>query len=703
MAVSGTFKERIKSIEELALKFDPVELLLRLSLLANFVPKSNTSKNWTLREVPILQTLSSICLRLDLVNFGNALPETEDLKQIADLLEQLYYTYDLEDGASNTSKYDISNPESVAFIARLQKITRDVNPSAYEFQTHNFLSGVFDKFANYFIEQIGCSAKEAWEFSTKIVVRYQRLINEQLANLREQEQGSLLSSDEAKLDFSDPLFSTPETIKKVFLFRIDEFCTDEGIQNGTAFRAYLNAISCTFGDETAQLATPLDESIIVTHPLIRVNDFYFAPIPYNLISNLPVIFERFLERERRTQSSMWQKFKKQKTAFTDASVYEYFARIFPSERIFTNVNYRFRGELYETDMLICFDNKLFIVENKSGSLTAPAIRGALDRLKTDLKKLMGDAYKQSRRTQDYMASVEVAEFFDERERKLLEIKYNRQHIDVFLVNVTLEPLMSFAANLKRLESLNLFGESVRLWSVNLFELDIVTRHIPSPTILIHFLQQRLDAQKEGVFHSFDELGFFGRYLDVGNFYIGVTESGEIPEMIVIDGRNSLFDNHYTFGEDPPQLKIQSELLEIIQSIESEQVVGYSRLACALLDFPHHVREAILAGMKKFTMHTRDDKAEHDFTVTDNNISTGLTFMSHWESSSIKDHLATYCLLKKHQTKMKRWIGLGKDATNMQTFADVFLYIEGEWQPNAELDEKVREMEQRISSRKVEEL
>src|SRR5262245_52122834 len=83
-------------IEDFALKFDPVELLLRLSRLSNFVPASDTSHNWTLREMPLLYLLAIICLRNKIEKFAGATPISDELEQIVTLLEQFVIAFNMQ-------------------------------------------------------------------------------------------------------------------------------------------------------------------------------------------------------------------------------------------------------------------------------------------------------------------------------------------------------------------------------------------------------------------------------------------------------------------------------------------------------------------------------------------------------------------------------------------------------------------------------
>ena len=90
-------------------------------------------------------------------------------------------------------------------------------------------------------------------------------------------------------------------------------------------------MSCKFGETNKDFNSPLDENAIITKPIINNIDGnkYFSPIPQDLVYNLPLIFESFLEEERQRQTKIWQNYQNIKSKYTEDKIYEYFSRLFP--------------------------------------------------------------------------------------------------------------------------------------------------------------------------------------------------------------------------------------------------------------------------------------------------------------------------------------------------------------------------------------
>lgn len=252
--------------------------------------------------------------------------------------------------------------------------------------------------------------------------------------------------------------------------------------------------------------------------------------------------------------------------------------------------------------------------------------------------------------------------------------------------------MGLATGLKRLQSLDLFVENEYPWSVNLFELYLITRHTPSPTIFIHYLEKRLSAQNENIFYAFDELSFFAWYLETGNFYIPLTDDGKTPNLLSLDGSwAAIFNDHYLYGKEAPKLKIESELAEIIKILEIWHPTGYSNITGALLDFEHQDRELILRNINKLIEKTKKDRKEYYFTLTVKEmLGTGLTFMTQCGSDELKEKLNSYCMMKKYQTKTKKWIGIGRDVLNNEWFVTHFVYLAFPWKSDSKMDDLLRD-------------
>jgi len=491
----------------------------------------------------------------------------------------------------------------------------------------------------------------------------------------------LLTAYTAYLLFTD--------IKELFIFKPDSLCKEEGISESAEFTNYAKALSCEFGSNQ-DYNGPLDNNIISIRPFIKIDDdAYLVPISQDLLHNLPLILESLLEPEKVAQSAIWQRYQSSRAKYVENRVCDFLSRLFPKSSIFRNARYIYQGNECEADIIVLYDNKVFLIEVKAGSFKEQAQRGGVESLKKDLGKLIEEAYQQGRRTAAYLKSSDTSAFTDSQGKPLLEVSHKGKTL--YIISVTLEPLMSLAIGLKNLYSLGLFIDNEYPWSVQINELDLVTRHLPSPTIFIHYLESRLRAIDENVFHAFDELTFLGWYLKRGNFFVPHDKNGGKPDVLELASDwTTSFDEHYLFGKEKPELAIEEDLLKILSVLEYLNPVGYSDMASALLDFDHEARKLILGKINELIELSKREHKPHDFSVLYKDVlDTGFTFMTLVGRPGLRERLGSYCTMKKYQMRTKKWIGIGRDILDDKWYVNEFAYLNYPWKHDPDMDKLLR--------------
>ena len=690
-----------KNIEQSIADLDTIELLAHISFISQYVPEDDHSINQSLREFPSLHFLAGLCLKKQ--SPGTRPPKNEEVESITEDAHR-YFTFFMQDiTLQSFKKEDVADTDGLILQARIQKMLRQTSAMMYPFQFDTLIHSLFSQFDLYFSERVGFRTTKALEFSTILIKRYEKMANnryEEVRSARKRAAEELkdpvkgptirkhldksLSEEDFLTSYSAFLLFT--NIKDLFIFKPETLCEEEGISEVEEFTNYLIALSCKFGDNQ-DFNNPLDTNIISTKPFIKVDSgAYFIPIFQDLLHNLPLILESFLEQDKLSQSGIWQRYQSCRANHIEDRICEYFSRLFPKGSIFRNAKYIYQGKECEADIIVLYDNKIFLIEAKAGSFREQAQRGAIESLKQDLKKLIEEAYQQGRRTAAYLKSNDVSAFSDSQGNRLLEVDHKDKTL--FIISVTLEPLMSFSIGLKNLRTLGLFIENEYPWSVQINELDLVMRHIPSPTIFIHYLENRLKAIDENVFHAYDELSFLGWYLKKGNFLIPRDKNGEKPNLLELASDwTTAFDDHYLFGKEKPELVIEDGLLRILRILEYLNPVGYSDIASVLLDFDHEARRLITAKINDLIALSKSDREPHDFSVIyKDDLDIGLSFMTLVGRDGLRERLGSYCAMKKYQTKTKKWLGLGRDVLDDKWFVNEFAFFNFPWEHNPKMDE-----------------
>ena len=674
--IDSELEQLREKIENRINKLDKIELLSNFSLASQFRLQETPDLNSYLREEPYLHFLVGLCLKKE--NKSKRLPKGCEIEKNFKLLEKYFNKYYWHIFFGIPEKDTISEADSPPLLAKIKKLISPIHQDVYTFQLKGFTKEIFQCLDDYFKENTGFTIEDAVFFGEKISYRYEKLANERFRDAGKARNRA---------------FNLFYLTRQIFCFNVEQFCKEENIENRDKFKNYLEAVSCKFGEGDKNYNEPLDENLIISKPIININDHvYFCPIPQDLIDKLPVIFENLLANEKKYQTNTWQRYQKQRAIITENKVLEYFSRIFPEKNIYKNLKYTFDGKDCELDILVFYDNKLFIIEVKSGSLTEPAQRGAIKRLKRDLKNLIEEAYFQGKRAIDYIQKERDAIFFEKNTGRSFKIESEPEQIDFFLINVTLEPLMGLATGLKKLQSLGLFADSEFPWSVNFFILDIITQHLPLPPYLIHYIEKRLEAQDKDIFFSLDELGFLCFYLEKGNFYTPSTDN-QTPDLEILDPTFVRgFDDHYLYGKQAPALNIEDEWAEIINILIEFQETGYTKIISTSLDFSHEARRFIIKNIKELIEKSTLDGESHNFTVVYNNdLDTGFTFMTQLGRMGLRERMFNYCTRKKHETQKRRWLGIGRDILDKRWLVNEFVFLDSPWENNTKIEDSLRNL------------
>lgn len=170
----------------------------------------------------------------------------------------------------------------------------------------------------------------------------------------------------------------------------------------------IRALSLQFGENSAFLDTkipalPLKDTLTISKPILfdSKTSSYFCFLPKVLRRNMFNIAEGLIARgdEKYFNEVYRGKKSRSKSAYFESKVFQLFKRIVPHYAIHSNLKYDVNDEL---DILIESKSYIYLIEVKSGSLTNQARRGAIESLKGDITKLVGEAAFQTARAEAYI-------------------------------------------------------------------------------------------------------------------------------------------------------------------------------------------------------------------------------------------------------------------------------------------------------------
>lgn len=650
-----------------------LEIISRLSILTQTQIGRECLEDYHISDTPCLQFITGLALKNE--SCSDVEPSVQDIYEILDSLKIYFLNFHLSLIPFSRKK---EKNDDIIFHAQMHALIGQLNPEKYPFQMVELLTGTFSHLDDFFTANYGFTVNDAIEFSQKIIQQYENSINLK----KEQVQNKKIEDEEKLIEFYSKTRDVLEIIP-------EDFCKTNSYDKNK-FQKYLQAFSCGFGEGIPCYNSPLDENLFLKKPILHQNGHFFAPVPQDLFQKLPSMLEDLLEQEKQQSTKTWQKYQETKSKFTEKKVTEYLSRVFKKEEVHENLFYTIeKGKTAEVDHIIQYCNNVLIIESKSGNFSITAKQAGVKRITTNLKRLVCAAHDQGLRVREFIKKENIAKFVNSNGKPELEIGYTKNKTNFILINVTLEPLLSFSSSLKNIESLGLFSHSEYPWSVNLFELDIITRLIDSPAIFIHYIQRRLKAQDENLFSTFDELTFLGFYLEWGNFNIYL-EDGSKPDKIHLDTEFlEEFDQHYLYGGDPPQFKIETEIRDIIRELEQLQPEGFTNLTNTLLDLDHQTRETIIKSLKKICDMSKDDGKKHDFSLMTKYNKIGITCFSLQGKENLFELLSSFCSLKKYQCQADRWIGLGIDILDSKYLIHAYYFEESKWKRDRYMDQTIK--------------
>lgn len=295
-----------------------------------------------------------------------------------------------------------------------------------------------------------------------------------------------------------------------------------------AVQRVIDRWSLSFGDLSGQNLDHLHlDNPIWRKPFIRIGDGrWLWPTPTVSITFGFEMFEMLLEPHR----LLLERYDEARGDVLESEVNTLLAKELQAGKVMRGVKWTDpeTGRGYENDSLVAIDRILLMCEAKAGRITAPARRGAPDRLSGEIRKLMADPAEQSKRFMRYLSNERRVHRLESKDG-LIEI--DSRKIDTFVrVNVTFEPIGSLSSRWPELVEAGLIAmDAVQIPTISLGDLEIICRSLRSQAVLIHYLRRREDVERNAVYMA-DELDLIALYLATG-FNIGDAEFGDTALMI----------------------------------------------------------------------------------------------------------------------------------------------------------------------------
>jgi hypothetical protein len=412
--------------------------------------------------------------------------------------------------------------------------------------------------------------------------------------------------------------------------------------------------------------------------------------------------EAEMNRSLSAGAKVWRKYEKHRSDYLEAESVRLLSVTLRPDEVYRNLTYSVvedgEQKKAEVDGMLQFDHTLLLVESKAGTLTASARRGGRERIKSNIKELLGRAHKQALRARDFIEGTDHPKFFA---ADGCEVPFDKNRfVRIFLISTTLEPLDTYNAALHEVVSAGLLEEKHLPWAVSLDVLRVIAEMNEFPTQLIHYLTRRLRINEFKKFYAGDELDWFGLYLSRG-LYFDKDERFKEATHIMFDGSfSSDFDAYYFYKQGqrtkPAKKPVQPMpklLRRIILELDAhKEPDGHSEAIIRLLNWDDKGREQLVTGIGEIRKRARVKRRIHDFTMATTEDKAGVTFFATIPSkaSEAMRKLRSYCLRKKYQIQADSWVGFLTIVDEQPTIQG-FLVIHDPWTYDERMEALVAEL------------
>lgn len=437
-------------------------------------------------------------------------------------------------------------------------------------------------------------------------------------------------------------------------------------------KAALEYFSLDFGSISADFYIPSPTHELRVRPFLHNDGVYMCPLPGSLIWAVqPRLEESINPTSPNAQvqgNRIWKRYEKNRKNYLEQETLRLLGNTLKHAEVYGGLEYQVIesgiAKKTELDGLVVYDTTLFLIEAKAGSFSFSARRGSKDRIKRDLKELLGKAHSQAVRAKRYIEGTNSPTFVTSEGKKVVIDK--GRFWRTFLVTVTLEPMDTFNAMLHEVARAGVLEEAELPWAVSLDILRVICEMNEFPTQLVHYLHRRLRVNEFRKFRASDELDWFGLYLARGLYFENDKRFSE-ADFVQFGSFSTPFDDYYLYETGTrktavakPRQPMPKLLRDIIMELDERGgSYGHSEAVLRLLSLNDEGRRNFASFFRRIRRMTLQDRRQHDFSMGSDEARAGITCFSAVarDAEEVFEQLEGFIRLKKYRMSADHWVGL----------------------------------------------
>lgn len=389
---------------------------------------------------------------------------------------------------------------------------------------------------------------------------------------------------------------------------------------------------------------------------------------------------------------------KHRGEFTEQFVAERLRTVFGSTRVFTNVViYRPDGSTHgEIDVLVLFGDRSLVVQAKSKRLTIEARKGNDLQLKDDFKRAVQNAYDQA-----YLCALAMLDpSFTLRDCAGLIIDRPAQLRAILPLCVVSDHYPALAFQARQFLDLRTTDQILNPLVTDVFAIDVMAEMLATPLHFLHYLHLR--ARFGDVFVASQELTLLGYHLRYNLWGDGKYDMMSLADDFSVELDIAMFARRDGVpGQTTPE-GILTRLVDttfgrLVSQIEASGDPQITDLGIWLLSLSEDSARDISKGIDRIVAMTRQDKRTHDITVGAGDPPSGITVhCSYAPPTEAIRKLMAHANLRKHSMKADAWYALIVSPEDGAIVVGAVAKFP--WQPNAQMDELLKDMPRPVSPR-----
>lgn len=379
-------------------------------------------------------------------------------------------------------------------------------------------------------------------------------------------------------------------------------------------------------------------------PIIKINNNYYLLLETQFYDNLDRTVIQGICKNLNKQNK--EKLRYKYTSNIEKIVAGYFKQILHNSKININNFYDFNKKIIENDILIEYDNHIFIIEVKAGNFTPELAVDDIESHKKSLHNLIEVANAQQNTLETCLLKNKKIDIYDDNNKKTrnkkAEIKINKE-TNIFKIIITAESFNDIEVRTNYIKILSLSSDTILLC---LDDLRIYSEYFNQHPC--YFIQYLFERRKNHNSDFIDELCHLETWIKNHNHLIQISKYNEDIKFHFgfkseIKNLDKYYNNLYfnTSRIDKPKINLPIEIEKIITFCEKNNINNnYSYFSTFLIN-------RSLESLKEFENNIIKVRKQYKTTNKKLYISVFKNNNSNKDNVNIYDYYMYNKLIKKH--------------------------------------------------------